>query len=120
VYRADPLTLSALVPAEATFTLPDGTTLTLEQILDGALDDVLCPNDASEAGACALLEALRSNTLGSKPFHWIGSTRGRSYVDEHPADGGPGLYYVAAQDRRGHISRPTYVVEAPPPEGTPD
>jgi hypothetical protein len=103
---AHPLTLTRR-PATATVTLPDRTTLTVEQIRNGALDE-LCQNDAAEAGACALVEAIQSNTLGSKPFRWIGSTRGRTFVEQPP---GPALYYVAAQDKRGRISPPTNVVE---------
>jgi hypothetical protein len=115
VYRADPLTLDDLVSPTTTITLPDGTTVTIEQAKNGALDH-LCENEASEAGLCALIEALKSNTLGSKPFRWIGSTCDRTFV-ESPA--GPVLYYVAAQDDRGRISPPTNVVEAPSPdEGT--
>jgi hypothetical protein len=114
VYRSDPLTFDQILPPTTTITLPTGGTLTVQDILDGALD-ATCEAQVSEASLCALIQAIRTGSFTMKPFQWIGSTTDVTFTDAPglASTATPALYYVTAEDASGHISEPTNMVPAP-------
>jgi hypothetical protein len=113
VYRSDPLTFDQILPPATAITLPTGGTITVQEILDGALD-AICQAQVSEASLCALVEAIRTGSFTMKPFQWIGSTTDVTFTDTPAlAAATQALYYVTTEDATGHISEPTNMVPAP-------
>jgi hypothetical protein len=118
IYRADTLSLDAVIPPSTPIPLPDGTTVTFQQIKDGVLT-ALCQDTTSLGDLCAYLDAFLSGTTLSKSFHWLGSSPTPGFLDVAPPPAGPSLYHVAVQDAFGRISEPSNAVSAPSDAGSP-
>ena len=112
IFRSDPLSLDHFLPATMSIPLPNGSTVTLQDIRNGALD-ALCHGDLNEVGFCALIQAIRASSTMTKGFQWIGSTAGNSFVDSSVRAPSNALYYVVAENARGRMSEPTAVVPGP-------
>ncbi|PYR67073.1 MAG: hypothetical protein DMF88_14095 [Acidobacteria bacterium] len=109
VFRSDPTSLVDLLPPTMTIPLPNGSTITVQDIRNGALD-IPCQAGIIPADFCALVQAVRENTTSTRGFHWIGSTSNLYFLDTSPPASGDSLYYVVAEDASGRISEPTPAV----------
>lgn len=112
VFRSDPMPIEQLLPPNVPLSLPDGTTVTVQEIQNGALSSV-CQYDQSEAGLCALVDALQANAALTKPFVWVGSTKKPQFVDTQAPSIGQALYYVVAENKKGQVSDRSNLVAGP-------
>ena len=120
VYRADAVGLNAVIPPSTVVPLPDGTSVTVQQIEDGVLNAVCSdPTTPEDSQLCAYVEAFISGTTMSTSFHWLGSASTPGYVDAAPPASGQTLYYVAVEDATGRISEPSNTVAGPDEPGAP-
>jgi hypothetical protein len=111
IYRADPVSIDTFLPPNYPIPLPDGTTITFQQLKTQVLA-VAC-QDPAFSEICASLDFFLNSAFMSKTYQWIGSSVDPSYLDAKPPTTGQSLYYVAVEDALGRISDPSNTVSAP-------
>jgi hypothetical protein len=111
VYRSETVALIDFVPPTLPLTLPGGLKVTLQDIQNGALNN-LCTQGGGENAACELSQAVQTDARLDKPMHWLGTTVEHEFTDSTAPETGA-TYVVVAEDTNGNLSEASNIVSAP-------
>jgi hypothetical protein len=112
IHRSTPIPFIDTLPPDFRIEIPGtGLSLTIEQIRNGALDN-LC-RAAETIIDCEMVGAIKDNALVPGPYVHIFTTRDPYFADNDNPPDVQSLYYLKTVDRDGHVSAPSNIVGGP-------